>query len=106
MTSCLWSAALEEETPTRLRPPAVSGAALSATVRVRLATSGHCAGFEEWLSGQLDVVEVFQCTGHFDYELRVASRDPQRLNTAIAAIRHAGGAVETETTLLSTRLDS
>ena len=73
--------------------------AVCATVRVRVATPERCAGFEQWLGGQFDILEVLRCTGDFHYELRLACRDLKRLHTTIAAIRQAGGAVETETTV-------
>ena len=84
--------------------PAMLGGVLSATVRVRLSTSGRCAAFEEWLEGRPEITEVFRCTGNFDYELRVTCRDARRIHAVISAIRHAGGAAETETTLLSGRV--
>ena len=81
--------------------PSALGLGLSATVRIRMAAGERHAGFEEWLAGQLEISDIYHCTGHFDYELHLSCRDPQRLRTAIAAIRQAGGALETETTLLA-----
>lgn len=120
MTSCRWAAgadpdfgsssatAIPRSIDPRLTPvdERLRGPALSATVRVRMASPDLCGGFEEWLTGQFDIVEVFRCAGPFDYELRLSCGDPTRLTAIIGAIRDAGGAEKTETTLLLNRVES
>ncbi len=59
--------------------PCALGRAVCATVRVRMGTTNRRAHFEQWLAGQFDVVEVFHCTGSFDYELRLACRNSETL---------------------------
>jgi Lrp/AsnC family transcriptional regulator, leucine-responsive regulatory protein len=80
--------------------PAALGRALEAIIDVRLLPSTSPEDFEQEV-GKLDAVrDLVFVTGRFDYQLRVACRDPRHLDQTVRAIRQRAGAALTETRIV------
>jgi Lrp/AsnC family leucine-responsive transcriptional regulator len=77
--------------------PAAAGRRLVALIDVRLATPDDSDRFEGLLGSLDEVTDAAHVTGRFDYQIRVACRDPADLDTLIKALKTKGGVSETDT---------
>lgn len=73
---------------------------INAVVRVRLAPGAPGTRFESCVCGRVNVREVWELTGDFDYEIRLVCPDLTALNTELRLFRDDAGAQETATCLL------
>jgi Lrp/AsnC family leucine-responsive transcriptional regulator len=76
------------------------GRVLDAFIDVRLLPSTSPEDFERIATALPAVRELAFLTGRFDYQLRVACRDAEELDTTVRAIRRDAGAAGTETRIV------
>jgi Lrp/AsnC family leucine-responsive transcriptional regulator len=80
--------------------PGRVGRPLDAIVDVRLLPSTVPEDFEELVAALSSVREMAFLTGRFDYQLRLACKDPDELDRTVRAIRRDAGAATTETRMV------
>ncbi len=80
--------------------PGSVGRSLDAMVDVRLLPSADPDQFERHIASLPAVREYAFLTGRFDYQLRVACRDADELDSTIRSIRRDAGAAQTETRMV------
>jgi Lrp/AsnC family transcriptional regulator, leucine-responsive regulatory protein len=86
--------------------PAGVGRSLDAFIDVRLLPTTDPEKFERRVAKLASVREMAFLTGRFDYQLRVACRDADDLNSTVRAIRQGGAAgTETRIVLRASRFD-
>ena len=74
-----------------------TGRRLVALIDVRLAASGTNEEFEAAMARLEAVTDAVHVTGRFDYQLRVAVRDPAELARLLRHLKREGGVSDTET---------
>lgn len=76
------------------------GRSLDAIIDVRLMPNTDPDGFERQVGKLHAVRELVFLTGRFDYQLRVACRDAEELDSTVRAVRRDAGAAQTETRIV------
>jgi Lrp/AsnC family leucine-responsive transcriptional regulator len=76
------------------------GRGLDAIIDVRLASTTTPEAFEREARKLSAVRELIFVTGRFDYQLRIACRNPHDLDETVRALRQRGGAALTETRIV------
>jgi Lrp/AsnC family transcriptional regulator, leucine-responsive regulatory protein len=76
------------------------GRALDAFIDIRLMPSTDPEEFERKVAKLPAVRELAFLTGRFDYQLRVACKDADELDTTVRTVRRDAGASQTETRIV------
>lgn len=97
--------ALRGSAPVPPRPARTAPVELDALVRVRLAAGAEHEIFEKHLRTEPAVADAWRLAGDCDYEVRLACRSLDDLDTVLSEFRDAGGLTATTLVLHRVPLD-
>jgi Lrp/AsnC family leucine-responsive transcriptional regulator len=80
--------------------PKALGRSITALVDIRLVPESTPEDLEQAASSLYGVEEIAFVTGRFDFQLRVACRDPEELDRLLRDLRANAGVAETETRIV------